>query len=207
MFVAGRTRGGRGLCSRIRRCPVRIRWLRDWSVHRCVGGVVVGAQCGSGGYSWRRRPWRWLLPAWIGGRCWCARWPAGCGRRGCWLAWAGRGWRGCAVAGQWPWLAVAAAGSGRGWTPPALAVLGGGGLVMVKPGACCVQGTLAEVRWLVLPFSSSVTMLGWCCLGGGAGSGSEVGLRAVSGLFRQRRCGSVGKRASAMAGSVQLAWC
>jgi hypothetical protein len=37
--------------------------------------------------------------------------------------------------------------------------------------------------------------------------GSEVGLQAVSGLFRERHYGSVGERATAMVGSMQLVWC
>jgi hypothetical protein len=62
---------------------------------------------------------------------------------------------------------LAMADCGRGWTPPALVIVGCGGLESMEPGACCVRATAAKVRWLVLPFSSSTMMLGRRCLGGG----------------------------------------
>jgi hypothetical protein len=56
----------------------------------------------------------------------------------------------------WPWQAT---GGGRGWTPPALVILGHSDLEWMEPGVCCMRVTDAEVSWLALSSSSSSTML------------------------------------------------
>jgi hypothetical protein len=110
---------------------------------------------------------------------------------------------GCGRGRRWPWLD--ATGFGRsGWWRSGVGEAGG-----VLRASDSSGGELVGAP-LLFPGDDVGSALPWWWGWGVVqvlASGSEVGLRAVLGLFRQRRCESVEKRASAMAGSMQLAWC
>jgi hypothetical protein len=129
--------------------------------------------------------------------------------RGCWLAWtrASHGWRGCAAAGQWPWLVVPVAGGLRWSWLDATGSDRSGSWRVGEDGVggvlCASDSCGGEVVGAPLLFLDDDAGLapprwwGWGVVQVPA-SGFEVGLRAVLGLFRQRH-----DRAK---GSVLLPW-
>jgi hypothetical protein len=97
--------------------------------------------------------------------------------------------------------------------PPALAIMGCGGLERMESGACCVRATVAKVRWLLLPLlldDDAGPMPPWWWAWGCTSTcqwlrGGASGCVGPSGSDVVETKG--GGHATAMAESVRLACC